>query len=415
MATPFWTLDTYAERAAAHGLPALAAFFAACKAGRIPNRVPARLPVGKLRALAEELAAQGVVFHDMRPIEARYAAGTLSTKEEEAATAIGWNGDNVTHPWIYRGPHGGHPALASLTHAICLAAVDSCCPAASWRVRRVFEPSEVEALFAEEDDDDDIMLAALSHYPMLATPEIVIAERCASFIDATENTNRYWAVGIAAGDILLGLNARISGTGAGTRILEYWKASRNYLIAHNVLNVPYFARHGFAMVPCPAEVTSIAMLSMCWNIDPVLAMLRLQELGLSWEPDAHADAEAAMTSPRLHQHTMERWAAQRAQTPTPPPLQPVTDVATLPEAQRVISELRQRIAYLETTRGRHPAEVRFLLTPDDARALPAVQAAIEGMLHSIDRDAAVACSFSVGLDLIADGALDNDRDDDDEE
>lgn len=123
-----WTLDTYVERAAAHGLPTLAAFFAACKAGRIPNRVPARLALGKLRALAEELAAQGVVFHDMRPIEARYAAGTLSTKEEEAATAIGWNGDNTTHPWIYRGPHGGHPALASLGHAICLAAVDDCYP-----------------------------------------------------------------------------------------------------------------------------------------------------------------------------------------------------------------------------------------------------------------------------------------------
>lgn len=313
MATPSWTLDTYAERATAHGLLALAAFFAACKADRIPNRVPPRLPVGKLCALAAELKARGVVFHNMRPIEARYAAGTLSTQDEEAAYALGWNGENATHPWIYRGPHGGHPALASLGHAICLAAVDDCCPTASWRLRRVFEPSEIATLFDEEDGDNDIMLAAISHYPMLATPEIVVAERCAPFIDRTEETTRHWAVGIVAGDILLGLNARISGTGAGTRILEYWKASRGYLIAHNVLNVPYFARHSFVLVPCPAAITAIAMLSMCWNIDPMLAMLRLQELGLPWE----SDAEDATVSPVLHQHTMERWAAQRAQTRHP--------------------------------------------------------------------------------------------------
>lgn len=338
-----WTFDTYVALAAQHQLPRLAAFFTACSAARVPDAVPTRLAARRLTAFADALRAHGVRMRDCTAVLAAYAEDFDGVEVDNAYVT-------PECPWEYESHYGGHPALPSLTHCVCLAAVDECLPSASWRVRRILEDSELTKLIIIADGLHDVIVHALYEYDHLPDREIVVAERCAPFIIATiADLNIPWAIGVAYRDVLLGLSTLIEHTtGAGTRILDHWKTTRNWLIAHHVTNRTYFTAKEFDPVPHgnhqPLPGQTRRQHHMCWQIDPQLAATRIDQLDLSWYDGGVADEE---------------------------------DDTALDDVDGVVPDTQTTDARWHSDAERHPTEVRLLLTVEEYTYVAQFQQALQ--------------------------------------
>lgn len=309
-----WTCATYALLADRHGLPRLAAFYRQCDAGSVPATIPNRLSKPRLMTFASDLQAHGIRVRDCTAVLDRYEhVGDVDVDNAYAT---------LDCPWQYESRYGGHPALPSLAHVVCLAAVDECLPAASWRVRRLIDACELDTLFTIADGMNDVLDHALSGYDHLSGREIVVAERCAPFIPTTvPDLEGPWAIGVAYRDVLLGLSTLIDhSTGAGTQILAHWKATRQWLIAHHVTNVAYFTARGFVPIPRgnhqPLPGETRCQQHLCWQIDPVRAAVRIDQLGLSWYDNGAAADDNGSDSSMVASAPRDSWQGDAPRHPT---------------------------------------------------------------------------------------------------